>query len=131
MASVQASQFFKWMAYGLSLCVFVMPATPAHPQSSDDDLPVLYGIRLDDARVAIEVVSFGCTDASYFSVQLESASSDAYHLSILQNRRDRCRMSAHIVTLWLEIPAVSDLGATKFMLVNRLAAPGTLLRSEL
>jgi len=109
----------------------MMLATPAHSQTPqhNDKLPVLYGMKLDGARIAIDVASSGCTDASYFSVQIDLASPDTYHLSIIQNKEDRCRMSVHVITVTLDIPAVPNLAGARFVLLNRLATPVTLLRS--
>ena len=123
---------FRFIACGLSLCASMMPAAPAHPQGPQgaDSLPVLYGMKLDGARIAVDVVSSGCTDASYFSVQLDPASPDTYRLSVVRRRQDRCRMSAHIVTVTLDIPAVPNLTGANFLLANRLATPGTLRRSD-
>jgi len=87
-------------------------------------------MKLDGARIAVDVVSSGCTDASYFSVQLDPASPDTYRLSVVRRRQDRCRMSAHIVTVTLDIPAVPNLTGANFLLANRLATPGTLRRSD-
>jgi|tagenome__1003787_1003787.scaffolds.fasta_scaffold19925290_1 hypothetical protein len=114
------------------LCLSMMLAKPAHPQGSrgDDRLPVLYGVKLDSTQITIDVESFGCTDASYFSVQLDPASSDTYHLSIVRRRQDRCRMSAHVVGLTLDLPKVPNLTSAKFFLMNNLAAPITLHRSD-
>jgi hypothetical protein len=123
---------FSWFTtYGLLLWVSTMLAIPVHSQTPqhNDRLPVLYGMKLDDARIAIEVASSGCTDASYFSVQIDQASPDTYHLSIIQNKEDRCRMSVHVITVTLDIPAVPNLAGARFILLNRLATPVTLLRS--
>ena len=132
MLSMNAFSLPKLMTYGLLLCVSAMPSIPAHPQTPhiDHDLPVLYGIKLDDGRVAIDVASSGCTDESYFSVRLEPAAPDTYRLTIVQNRQDRCRMSAHVVTLTLDLPAIPNLTGVNFLLTNRLAAPGALPRSD-
>lgn len=94
-----------------------------------DNLPLLYGLALDGSRIRIDVVSTGCTDASYFSVHLDPAPPDEHRLSITARKRDRCRMSPHIVTLTLDLPAVPNLAEAKFILTNRLAAPTTLQRS--
>jgi hypothetical protein len=92
----------------------------------DNSLPVLYGAKLGGSRIAIDVVSSGCTDASYFSVQLEPASTDTLRLSIIARKRDMCRMRAHIVTVMLELPAVANLSGTKFLVMNKFATPGML-----
>jgi hypothetical protein len=124
--------FSECTTYGLLLWVAMMLATPAHSQTTqhNDSLPVLYGMKFDGARIAIDVTSSGCTDASYFSVQLDLASPDTYHLSIIQNKADRCRMRVHVITVTLDIPAVPNLAGARFVLLNRLATPGTLLRSN-
>ena len=118
-------------AYGL-VCASMLLTTPAAAQAvvESEPLPVLYGIRLENAQVLVDVVSSGCTTASYFSVLIEPVSRGSYRLAIKQDRRDRCRMSAHIVTLALDLPPVPDLGAATFQLMNRLKAPATLLRSD-
>ena len=123
---------FKFITRSLLSCVLMMLGTPALSQiQGEDNLPVLYGIKLSHAQIAIDVVSFGCTDASYFSVQLDPAPPDAYRLSVIQRRRDRCRMASHIVTLTLDIPAIANLTTANFFLVNRLGTPVTLPRSDL
>lgn len=109
-----------------------MSATPARPQTArgDDSLPVLYGVKLDGARIAFDVVSSGCTEASHFSVRLDRESPEAHRLSIIRHSQDRCRMAAHIVTLSLDLPAVPNPTGAIFVLVNRLAIPGALRRSD-
>src|SRR3712207_6622015 len=98
---MRAFRLPKFIAYSSSLCVSIMLAAHAHPQGSQssDDLLVLYGMKVACARIAVDVVSFGCSDASYFSVKLEPALPDTYRLEIIRWRQDRCRMGAHIVTL--------------------------------
>jgi len=131
MPTIHTFSFSELTTYGLLLWVSMMLATPAHSQTPqhNDKLPVLYGMKLDGARIAIDVASSGCTDASYFSVQIDLASPDTYHLSIIQNKEDRCRMSVHVITVTLDIPAVPNLAGARFVLLNRLATPVTLLRS--
>src|SRR5829696_1882668 len=104
----------------LLLCVAIMSATASFSQNSqgDDTLPDLYGMRLDGARIAIDVVSYGMTVASDFSVQLDSASPDTYRLTIIRHKQDRGRVTPHIVGLTLEIPAIQHLTRAKFLLVN-------------
>ena len=114
-----------------SLCASTMlaPLAASEPaQQGGDNLPVLYGAKLEGSQIKIDVVSFGCTDASYFSVQLDATSADSFRLSIIGQKRDLCRMSPHIITVTLNIPAVADLAAAKFQLANRLATPVTLRR---
>jgi hypothetical protein len=132
MLNMHSLSFSEFTTYGLLLCVFMMFATRAHSQTTphNESLPVLYGMKLDGARIAIDVASSGCTDASYFSVHLDLASPDTYHLSIIQNKEDRCRMSVHVITVTLDMPAVPNLAGVRFVLLNRLATPGTLLRSN-
>jgi hypothetical protein len=124
--------FAEFTMYGLLLGVSMMLATRAHSQTPQppQSLPVLYGMQLDGARIAIDVASSGCTEASYFSVHLEPVSQDTYHLSIRQNKEDRCRMSVHVITVTLEMPVVPNLAGARFVLLNRLATPGSLLRSK-
>lgn len=131
MPTMHTFSFSEITTYSLLLWVSMMLATPAHSQTPqhNDRLPVLYGMKLDGARIAIDVASSGCTDASYFSVQIDLASPDTYHLSIIQNKEDRCRMSVHVITVTLDIPAVPNLAGVRFVLLNRLATPVTLLRS--
>ena len=132
MLDMHTFSFSEFAIYSLLLCVSMLLATRAHSQTThhNDSLPVLYGMKLDGARIAIDVASSGCTDASYFSVQLDLASPDTYHLSIIQNKEDRCRMSVHIITVTLDIPAVPNLAGARFVLLNRLATPVTLPRSN-
>jgi hypothetical protein len=118
------------IAYGLVFVPMMLTTPAAQPIADSEPLPVLYGIKLDNAQVLFDVVSSGCTTESYFSVALEPASPGTYHLSIQQNRQDRCRMSAHVITLALNLPPVADLSEATFQLMNRLKAPATLLRSD-
>jgi hypothetical protein len=116
----------------LSLCIPMILVGPALPQNlqGDENLPVLYGARLDGSHLLIDVVSFGCTDASYFSVHLDPTSANTYRLSVVPEKQDRCRVSAHIITVVLNIPTVSDLARARFLFMNRFATPVTLPRSE-
>ena len=110
----------------------MMSAMPAQPQGTrgDESLPVLYGVQLDGARIAFDVVSSGCTEASHFSLRLDPEAPDTYRLSIIRHRQDRCRMAAHIVTLSLDVPTVANPAGANFLLVNRLAAPIALRRPD-
>jgi len=128
---MDAFSLSKVIACGLFLCVSMMLVTPAHSQGQGgDNLPVLYGIKLDGARITVDVVSSGCSDASHFSVRLDPASPGTYHLSVIRHRQDRCRMSTHIITLALDMPALPNLAGANFLLMNRLASPFALLRSD-
>jgi hypothetical protein len=126
------SNLFKSVTCVFLLWVSMMPAALAHSQiiQENGNLAILYGIKFDGTRIAIDVVSTGCTDASYFSVQLDPAQQDTYRLSIIQRRQDRCRMSAHLVTLVLDVPEVPNREAANFLLMNRLSIPATLPRSD-
>jgi len=95
---------------------------------SDNDLPVLYGIQFDGSRLAVDVASFGCTDASYFAVQIAARSAEIFQLRVVAQKRDMCRMRAHIVTLSLDIPAEAKATGAKFLVMNKFAAPGELPR---
>jgi hypothetical protein len=88
-----------------------------------DDLPVLYGLRIDQSSLTIEVVSFGCTNASNFSIELEPVSADTFRLLVVIRKRDLCRMRAHIVTLMLDLPLVPDRAAARFLVMNKFASP--------
>lgn len=124
--------FSNVITYGLLLLVPMVFVVTAHSQATqnNNNLPVIYGIKLDGTRLSIDVASSGCTDASYFSVQIALVSPDTYHLSIIQNKEDRCRMSVHVITVMLDIPALPNLAEARFVLLNRLATPVTLLRSN-
>lgn len=119
------------ITYALSFCVSTMLVHDALSQRSqgEDNLPTLYGAELDGSQIKIDVASFGCTDPSYFYVQLDPVATDVFRLSIIAQKRDVCRMSAHIITLTLDIPAVANLAGAKFLMVNRFATPATLPRS--
>jgi hypothetical protein len=110
--------------------MFVQAALSQQSPGDDGNLPVLYQVKLDASQIAIDVVSFGCTDASYFSVQLDPAPADSHRLSIIRQKQDMCRMSPHIVTLTMDLPTVANLAGAKFVLVNKLATPGSLRRSQ-
>ena len=71
---MHALSFSEFTTYGFLLCVAMMLATRAYSQTPQhhESLPVLYGIKLDSAQLAIDVASSGCTDASYFSIHIES-----------------------------------------------------------
>jgi hypothetical protein len=119
------------MFWRVAACVATIVTAPVPARPADGEtLPVLYGIRLDNAQVSFDVVSTGCTTASSFSVLLEPVSPGAYRLSITRHEEDRCRMSAHLITLVLDLPAVAELGEARFLLGNRLTSPGSLLRSD-
>jgi hypothetical protein len=100
----------------------------AQGSRGDDNLPLLYGVKLDVSQITIDVASFGCTDASYFFVQLDPASVDTFRLSVIAQKQDLCRMRAHIVTLTLDLPAVANLAGARFLVMNKFATQGTLLR---
>jgi|1186.fasta_scaffold11661_3 hypothetical protein len=93
----------------------------------EEALPLVYAARLDGTSLAVDVASSGCTDESYFSVMVEPDGADLFRLSIRTRKQDRCRMAPHIVTVILEVPATAR--EAKFLLMNRLAAPGALRRS--
>jgi hypothetical protein len=101
------------------------------PSQADDDLPILYGAKLHDSQITIEVSSFGCTDASYFSVRLDPASSNTYHLSVIRLKSDRCRMAAHVTIVTLNVPEVEDTTEAKYLLMNRFATGSGLPRPDL
>jgi hypothetical protein len=130
---MHAFAFFKLIICRLPLCLFMIMATPSHAQNSQvtDNLPSLYGLKLDRAQVTIDVLSSGCTEASQFSVQIDidSEAPDIYHLSIIRHQQDRCKMSPYIVALTLDLPTVPNLTAAKFFLRNSMAAPVTLFRT--
>jgi hypothetical protein len=117
-----------WIA-GATLWAAFMIVHPAHPQNTDGDvnLPLLYGVQFVDRRITVDVVSHGCTDESSFAVKVD-ALPDALQLSIVQVKPDRCRMSPHIVSVTLSIPAVAKPDEAKFKLLNRLAIPGVRLK---
>ena len=96
----------------------------------DDDLPILYAAKLHDSQITIDVSSFGCTDASYFSVKLDPVSSETYRLSVVRLKSDRCKMAAHITTVTLKIPTVANTTELKFLLMNRFATGFALPRSD-
>jgi hypothetical protein len=124
----KASAITSALSLWISMIV-VHDASLQRPQGSDD-LPTLYGAKLEESQIKIDVVSFGCTDASYFSVELDPASVDVFRLSIIAQKQDMCRMRAHIITLTLDIPKVANLAGAKFILMIRFAAPVTLRRPE-
>jgi hypothetical protein len=84
-------------------------------------------VQFVDSRIAIDVVSSGCTDETYFAAKVES-SSDSLQLSIIQVKPDRCRMSPHIISVTLDIPSVAKPDEAKFRLLNKLAIPSARLR---
>jgi hypothetical protein len=108
--------------------MFARSATSQTPDR-DDALPVLYGAKFDDARVAVDVISFGCTDASYFSVRLEPDASGSFRLAVISRRQDRCRLAPHIVTVTLDVPAIPNSADPRFAVVNAFALPGAMRRS--
>jgi hypothetical protein len=102
--------------------------TEAVVSQTDNDLPVLYGVKLDGSRVAIDVMSFGCTEASHFSVQLDPAGGNSFHLSVVRQEQDLCRMSPHIVTLVMDLPDVANLAEARFTIMNSFATATTAPR---
>jgi hypothetical protein len=123
--------FFKLVICRLPLCLFMMMAIPSHAQNSQgtDNLPSLYGLKLDRVQITIDVLSSGCTDASQFSVQIDPEAPDTYRLSIIRHQQDRCKMTPYIVALTLDLPTIPNLAAAKFFLRNNMAAPVTLFRT--
>jgi len=97
--------------------------------SAQEGLPALYGAKLDGTSIAVDVRSSGCTDASYFSVQLEPDAADLYRLSIKAQKQDRCRVAPYIVTVVLDLPVLATSPAAKFLLLNKLEPLGSLRRA--
>jgi hypothetical protein len=91
-------------------------------------MPDYLSQRTNAHLITIDVESFGCTDPSYFSVQLDPVSADIFRLSVIAQKQDLCRMRAHIVTLSLDLPAVPKLAGARFLVMNKFAPPGTLTR---
>ena len=122
--------FFSGIAFATLISVSTISPQDAQAQGSrgDQTLPLLYGVKLDGSRITIDVESFGCTDASYFFVQLDPVSRDIFRLSVIAQKQDLCRMRAHIVTLSLDLPALANLAGARFLVMNRFAPPGTLTR---
>ena len=128
----------KLITRNLLLCVIMMSPTASFSQNSQggNTIPDLYGVRLDGARITIDVVSYGMTVASDFSVQLDATSPDTYRLTIIRQKQDRGRVSPHITELTLEIPTIQHLEQAKFLVTNKLATTGNpsdphaLLRSN-
>ena len=120
----------RWIAGGM-LWAASMMANPAHPQNADGktDLVLLYGVRFAESRISFDVVSSGCTDETYFTAKVER-SADAFQLSIVQLKPDRCRMRQHIISVTLDIPPVAGASEAKFQLLNKLALPGALPRFD-
>jgi hypothetical protein len=94
---MQGVSFHNVITCALFFGTVLMCAQPALAQTSegDDKLPVIYGAKLEGPRISIDVVSFGCTDASYFSVQLQPVSADVFRLSPPNSWRT-CRSFATI-----------------------------------
>src|SRR5215203_4107993 len=119
---MNALSIFKYLVGGLLLCVSMALTTSSLSQSSQvgNNPPDLYGVRFDGPRIRIDLVSYGQTAASDFSVQLEAASPDVYRLSIVRHKQDRGRVAAHVVALTLDVPTLPKLAQAKFILVNKL-----------
>ena len=81
------------ITYALSFCVSTMLVHDALSQRSqgEDNLPTLYGARLDGSQIKIDVASFGCTDPSYFYVQLDPVATDVF--SAVDHRAKARRVS--------------------------------------
>lgn len=104
----------------------------AHPVETADgraDLVTLYGVQFAASRISIDVVSSGGTDESYFAAKVEPAA-DYFELSIVQLKPDRLRMRQHIISVTLDIPPVAKPDEARFLLLNKLAAPGALPRLD-
>lgn len=137
-SSMKALSIFKSVARSSLLCMSMTLANSALSQApqSGRDLPDLYGMRLDGVRVTIDVLSYGLTSASDFTVDLTPTSTGTYDLSIIRHRKDRGRVAPHIIAITLEIPAIPNLAQAKFHLSNKLATTGdpsdprALLRSD-
>jgi hypothetical protein len=130
MANMRRLAILRLLA-GASLCTTWTMSSPAQSQSvqSEADLAVLYGANFIGSRLAIDVVSSGCTDESYFLVKVDAEGSNTYRLSIIARKQDRCRMAPYIVTLTLDLPDIPNLVETRFFLMNKFAAPLTLKKS--
>ncbi len=85
------------------------------PPSLSQSAEPLYGIQLNQSKVAINVKSNGCTEAAHFDVQV-SAEDSQQTLLIVRNKPDRCRKMPRIIRLELDLPA-SENG---YRLVNPL-----------
>jgi hypothetical protein len=133
-----APKIFKLTARSFLFCMATVSATASFSQSpqGSDTVPDLYGVSLNGARITIDVVSYGMTVASDFSVQLDSTSPDTYRLTIIRHKQDRGRVSPHIVGLTIELPTIQHLAQAKFLVINKLATTGdpsdphALLRSS-
>jgi hypothetical protein len=117
------------LALALWMSAMLVPGASSQILQADA-LPTLYGVKFEGAQIKIDVVSFGCTDASHFLVQLEPDSVDVFRLSVVTQKQDMCRMRAHIVTVTLDIPEVANPAAARFVFMNRFAASATLHRAE-
>jgi len=131
---------FGFLALSLSACVIIL-ATAAFSQTSksnnyENNLPPIYGIILNSNKISIDIVSYGGTDASDFTIKLDKVSGYEYRLSIIRIKQDRGRIAPHIIRLNLEIPFVDNVDEAKFTLVNKLGITGNpsnpraLLRSD-
>ncbi len=116
----------RWTAASMLWALLMTDPAQSQPSDGKTDLALLYGVQFTDSRIAIDVLSNGCTDASYFAVKVEP-SGDSFQLSIVQLKPDRCRMRPHIISVTLDIPPPAKPDA-RFQLVNKIAPPGAHLQ---
>jgi hypothetical protein len=124
---MHVTRSFMLAVAGLACLVSIMTSTDATAQ----DLPELYGVRLEEGSIVVDVVSTGCTEVAHFSVELQAdpGAAGQYRLSVSRTTPDRCRMAPYIITVTLPIPRGVTPAPHRFLLMNRLALPGGLLRS--
>ena len=65
----------------------------------------LYSAQFTDQHIIIEVKRTGCTRPESFSILAERKGGLDYSLiTVVRDKPDRCRMAAHIIKVYLELP---------------------------
>jgi len=87
-----------------ALClVTALLTSPAFAGNSPPE--PLYSAQFTDQHIIIEVKSTGCTRPESFSILAEGKAGVDYSLiTVVRDRPDRCRMAAHLIKVYLELP---------------------------
>ncbi len=86
-----------------------------HDIDFDDDIGTVFGADIVANVVTFRVTSNGCTDETYFDIDVDRRSNDKYSVGIMRAKPDRCRalVSDGVEVSWsyddLGIPAGADV----------------------
>lgn len=77
------------LALGCSKVIATGGAKPLAMTSSN--LEILYGFSTTEDKVSFVVTSNGCTKAEHFELDWNKQRDNAYHLTLVRTKKDRCR----------------------------------------